>query len=70
MVPDQSGALEALINLGFDRILTSGGKPDVVKGASRLKDLVDQVFKNNYKFKMSFLKWLWGEILHLFSWFH
>ncbi|CAB4026110.1 copper homeostasis cutC homolog, partial [Paramuricea clavata] len=42
MVPDQSAALEVIINLGFDRILTSGGKPDVLQGAPRLKDLVNQ----------------------------
>ncbi|CAB3982523.1 copper homeostasis cutC homolog, partial [Paramuricea clavata] len=42
MVPDQSAALEVIINLGFDRILTSGGKPDVLQGAPHLKDLVNQ----------------------------
>ena len=45
MVPDQSAALEVIINLGFDRILTSGGKPDVLQGTPRLKDLVNQVLK-------------------------
>ena len=44
MVPDQTSALEVIINLGFDRILTSGGKPDALQGASRLKALVNQVF--------------------------
>jgi copper homeostasis protein len=44
MVPDQSAALEVIINLGFDRVLTSGGKADVLQGASHVKDLVDQVF--------------------------
>ena len=45
MVPDQSAALEVLISLGFDRILTSGGKADVVQGASRLRELINQVFE-------------------------
>jgi copper homeostasis protein len=44
MVPDQSAALEVIINLGFDRVLTSGGKADVLQGASHVKDLVNQVF--------------------------
>lgn len=47
MVPDQGAALEVLINLGFNRILTSGGKSDVVQGASRLKELVNQVYENS-----------------------
>lgn len=44
MVYDQSSSLEVIIKLGFDRILTSGGKPDALVGAFRLKSLVNQVF--------------------------
>ena len=47
MVPDQGTALEVLINLGFNRILTSGGKSDIVQGASRLKELVNKVYQNS-----------------------
>ena len=43
MVPDQIAALDIVVNLGFDRILTSGGKPGVLQGSSRLKELVDKV---------------------------
>ncbi|XP_028413554.1 copper homeostasis protein cutC homolog [Dendronephthya gigantea] len=42
MVYDQRSSLEVIINLGFDRILTSGGKSSVLEGASRLKSLVIQ----------------------------
>lgn len=38
-VPDQDAALDALIELGVTRILTSGGEPDVVQGFDRLTHL-------------------------------
>ncbi len=39
---DQAGGLEQLIDLGFDRVLTSGGKATAELGASQLRRLVDQ----------------------------
>ena len=41
-VRDQSVALEALIELGVDRVLTSGGARTALEGASTLAELVDQ----------------------------
>lgn len=41
-VPDQASALEELIGLGIRRVLSSGGAPTAVEGASRLRALVDQ----------------------------
>ena len=41
-VRDQSVALEALIELGVDRVLTSGGARSALEGASTLAELVDQ----------------------------
>lgn len=43
MVSDQTSSLELLVRLGFDRILTSGGKPDVLQGAAVITELVEQV---------------------------
>ena len=43
MVRDQKAALETIIQLGFDRVLTSGGESNTLEGASRLKELVIQV---------------------------
>jgi copper homeostasis protein len=40
--PSLPDALETLIALGCDRILTSGGHPDVLTGADTLKALVEQ----------------------------
>ncbi len=40
IVPDQFEALETAIELGFTRILTSGGQPDAGKGATRIAELV------------------------------
>ena len=40
MVPDQFAALDALIDLGYDRVLTSGGAPNAGEGAWRLRELV------------------------------
>jgi len=38
--PDIMRALENVIQTGADRILTSGGKPDVVTGAESLRELL------------------------------
>lgn len=35
-------ALEDLINIGFERLLTSGGKSNVMEGARAIKNLLDQ----------------------------
>ncbi len=40
-VADQHDALETLIDLGVTRVLTSGGAPDALAGATALRDLVD-----------------------------
>lgn len=42
LVPDRHEALEALIDLGFERVLTSGGMPSAVAGASAIARLVSQ----------------------------
>jgi len=42
LVPDFSAALDAAINLGFKRVLTSGGTPDAPDGAQVIRRLVDQ----------------------------
>ncbi|UPG91958.1 copper homeostasis protein CutC [Luteibacter aegosomaticola] len=42
LVEDQAAALEVLIELGFERVLTSGGMPGAVAGAGRLARLVAQ----------------------------
>ncbi|WP_162340008.1 copper homeostasis protein CutC [Cyclobacterium salsum] len=41
-VPDQLTALETIVNLGFKRILTSGGKNSVSEGRSALLDVLTQ----------------------------
>jgi len=41
-VKDQRVALEALIELGVDRVLTSGGAPSALEGVEMLAELVDQ----------------------------
>lgn len=41
MVPDQFAALDQLIDMGFTRVLTSGGAPTVPEGLGRLHDLVE-----------------------------
>ena len=41
-VRDQRIALEALIELGVDRVLTSGGAPTALEGVDALAELVDQ----------------------------
>ncbi len=41
-VREQRVALEALIELGIDRVLTSGGAPTALDGAEMLAELVDQ----------------------------
>jgi copper homeostasis protein len=43
LVPDMGVALEEAINLGFHRILTSGGATTAEAGAGRIADLVAQV---------------------------
>lgn len=42
MTDDLSEALETLIAIGFVRVLTSGGYPTAIEGASVLKDLIAQ----------------------------
>ena len=41
-VPDKSAALETLIELGFNRLLTSGGAPTAKEGLAVIKQLVKQ----------------------------
>ena len=41
-VHDQFGALEQAINLGFERILTSGGAPDAITGIDRIAALTER----------------------------
>lgn len=40
-IADQLAALEVLVTLGIDRVLTSGGAPTAIAGADRLRQLVD-----------------------------
>jgi len=42
LAADHAATVEALIDLGFERVLTSGGAPSAVAGASRLSRLVAQ----------------------------
>ncbi|HEU5358907.1 MAG TPA: copper homeostasis protein CutC [Gemmatimonadales bacterium] len=42
VVPDRADALETLVTLGVDRVLTSGGAPTAEAGVLELKRLVDQ----------------------------
>jgi copper homeostasis protein len=42
LVPDQSEALEVAVELGFERILTSGGALTAMAGAERLAELVER----------------------------
>jgi len=42
LAADQASALETLIDLGFERVLTSGGAPSAMAGASVLSRLVAQ----------------------------
>jgi copper homeostasis protein len=42
LVADQFSTLETLVELGFERVLTSGGMPGAVAGAARLARLVAQ----------------------------
>lgn len=42
LVPDFSDALEQAIELGFHRVLTSGGERTAAEGADRLADLITQ----------------------------
>jgi len=46
---DQDQALEDIIELGFERILTSGGKSSAMEGASHIKHLID---KSNGRIKI------------------
>ena len=41
-LPDQAQALETLMRLGVDRVLTSGGAPTAPEGAARIRQLVEQ----------------------------
>ncbi|TCQ29832.1 copper homeostasis protein CutC [Rhizobium sp. PP-CC-3G-465] len=40
LVPDQAAALETAINLGFERILTSGGQKTAAQGIAAITELV------------------------------
>ncbi|SMR71229.1 copper homeostasis protein [Aliiroseovarius halocynthiae] len=40
VVPDPLEALDAAIQLGFDRVLTSGAAPEAIDGADMLRDMV------------------------------
>lgn len=40
-VVDQCSALDTLIDLGIERVLTSGGAPSALAGADRLRELVE-----------------------------
>jgi len=42
LVPDRHEALETIIGLGFERVLTSGGMPSAVAGTPALAKLVSQ----------------------------
>lgn len=42
VIADQSKALETAIDLGFSRILTSGGKPTAIEGVEALAQLICQ----------------------------
>lgn len=42
LVPDQSAALEIAVDLGFERVLTSGGALTAQAGAERIAALVEQ----------------------------
>lgn len=42
LVPDMDMALEQAVELGFDRILSSGGQPKAMDGADVLKRMVEQ----------------------------
>ncbi len=42
LVPDRPAALETLVDLGFERVLSSGGMPSAVSGAASLARLVAQ----------------------------
>lgn len=42
LVPDRAAALETIVGLGFERVLTSGGMPSAVQGAATLARLVAQ----------------------------
>ena len=45
VVHDCDSALEDVIKLGFDRILTSGMEPNALEGLPRLKQLVEKVWR-------------------------
>lgn len=40
--PDQTAALETLVEIGIDRVLTKGGAPRAIEGVERLRALVEQ----------------------------
>lgn len=42
VAPDRAAALETLVSLGVDRVLTSGGAPSALEGVQELKRLVRQ----------------------------
>ena len=42
LVPDMDAALEQAVELGFERILSSGGQPKAMDGADTLKRLIDR----------------------------
>ena len=42
MTPDKAEALETAIGLGFERVLTSGGRPGAPQGAELIAELIGQ----------------------------
>lgn len=42
VTPDRAAALETLVSLGIDRVLTSGGAPTAPEGAAEIRALVKQ----------------------------
>ena len=46
MTEDISAALEAVISLGFERVLTSGGDSTALEGLPTICEMVKQVLEN------------------------
>jgi copper homeostasis protein CutC len=55
MVHDPMAALETLLTLGFERVLTSGCDSSALEGLPLIKQLIDQV----QPLFLYFLRWLW-----------
>lgn len=57
MVHDPVAALETLVSLGFQRLLTSGCENSALEGLPLIKQLIDQVCINDmYLFPFKHLK--------------